>query len=88
MTLAASVYEPASGRFMKVFTQEPGIQFYSGNFLDGRLKGKSDKPYLYRGGFCLKTQHYPDSSNQTSFPSTILRPAKLMKRKRFTVSFR
>ena len=74
MTLAASVYEPKSGRFMEVLTEEPGIQFYSGNFLDGRLKGKSGKSYVYRGGFCLETQHYPDSPNQRDFPSTILRP--------------
>jgi aldose 1-epimerase len=76
MTLAASVYEPASGRFMEVLTEEPGIQFYCGNFLDGRLKGKAGKPYVYRGGFCLETQHYPDSPNQTNFPSTILRPGQ------------
>ncbi|WP_418202214.1 aldose epimerase family protein [Anaerohalosphaera lusitana] len=74
MTLAATVYEPASGRFMKVYTEEPGVQFYCGNFLDGRLKGKSGKPYVYRGGLCLETQHYPDSPNQPQFPSTILRP--------------
>jgi aldose 1-epimerase len=76
MTLAASVHEPKSGRFMEVFTEEPGIQFYCGNFLDGRLKGKAGKPYLHRGGFCLETQHYPDSPNQPDFPSTILRPGQ------------
>jgi len=74
MTLAATAYEPTTGRLMEVFTQEPGIQFYCGNFLDGRLKGKSGKIYVYRGGFCLETQHYPDSPNQPQFPSTILRP--------------
>jgi len=74
MTLAATVYEPSSGRLLEVFTQEPGIQFYSGNFLDGRLAGKSGKPYVHRGGFCLETQHYPDSPNQPTFPSTLLKP--------------
>jgi aldose 1-epimerase len=76
MTLAATVYEPTSGRYMEVFTEEPGIQFYCGNFLDGRLKGKAGKPYVHRGGFCLETQHYPDSPNQAHFPSTILRPGE------------
>ncbi len=76
MTLAAFVYEPTSGRFLEVFTTEPGIQFYGGNFLSGNLKGKSGKTYVYRGGFCLETQHYPDSPNQPNFPSTILRPGK------------
>jgi aldose 1-epimerase len=76
MTLAASVYEPTSGRFMEVLTEEPGIQFYCGNFLDGRLKGKAGKTYVHRGGFCLETQHYPDSPNRPNFPSTILRPGQ------------
>jgi aldose 1-epimerase len=74
LTLAATVYEPTSGRFMEIFTEEPGIQFYSGNFLDGRLKGKAGNTYVHRGGFCLETQHYPDSPNQPAFPSTILNP--------------
>ncbi|MCA9139919.1 MAG: galactose mutarotase [Planctomycetales bacterium] len=74
MTLAASVYEPTTGRVLEVSTTEPGIQFYCGNFLDGRLKGKSGKQYVHRGGFCLETQHYPDSPNQPAFPSTILKP--------------
>lgn len=73
---AASVHEPTSGRTMEIKTTEPGIQFYCGNFLDGRLKGKSDKPYLHRGGFCLETQHYPDSPNQPGFPSSILKPGE------------
>ncbi|MBC8472816.1 MAG: galactose mutarotase [Phycisphaerae bacterium] len=77
MTLAATVYEPTTGRFMEVFTKEPGVQFYCGNFLDGRLIGKAGKPYVHRGGFCLETQHYPDSPNQPSFPSTILRPGQV-----------
>ncbi|MGI9456198.1 MAG: aldose epimerase family protein [Aeoliella sp.] len=74
MTLAARVYEPASGRVLEIHTTEPGIQFYCGNFLDGRLKGKSGKAYVHRGGFCLETQHYPDSPNQPNFPSSILQP--------------
>ena len=74
MTLAARVYEPTSGRILEIRTTEPGIQFYCGNFLSGNLKGKSGKPYVRRGGFCLETQHYPDSPNQPNFPSTILRP--------------
>lgn len=76
MTLAATVYEPKSGRFLEVLTEEPGVQFYTGNFLDGRLTGKAGKPYLNRGGFCLETQHFPDSPNQPTFPSTILRPTE------------
>jgi len=74
LTLAARAYEPTSGRVMEIQTTEPGIQFYCGNFLDGRLKGKSGKSYDHRGGFCLETQHYPDSPNQPNFPSTILKP--------------
>ena len=76
LTLAATVYEPTTGRVLTVRTTEPGIQFYGGNFLDGRLKGKSGKPYVYRGGFCLETQHFPDSPNQPRFPSTILKPGE------------
>lgn len=75
-TLAARVSEPTTGRVLEIHTTEPGIQFYCGNFLDGRLKGKSGKPYLHRGGFCLETQHYPDSPNQKTFPSTILHPGE------------
>ena len=73
MALAATVYEPKSGRYLEVFTEEPGVQFYCGNFLNGRLTGKAGQPYVHRGGFCLETQHYPDSPNQPKFPSTILR---------------
>ncbi len=76
LSLAAQVYEPSSGRVMEIYTTEPGIQFYCGNFLDGRLKGKSGKPYVHRGGFCLETQHFPDSPNQPNFPSTILKPGE------------
>ena len=77
LTLAAQVHEPSSGRVMEIHTTEPGIQFYCGNFLDGRLKGKSGKPYIHRGGFCLETQHFPDSPNQPNFPSAILKPGEV-----------
>ena len=70
---AAHVYEPSSGRVLDVSTTEPGLQFYSGNFLDGSITGKSGKAYPQRWGFCLETQHFPDSPNQPAFPSTILR---------------
>ena len=79
MTFAARVYEPSSGRMLEVATTEPGIQFYCGNFLDGRLKGKAGKAYVHRGGLCLETQHYPDSPNQPNFPSTILKPSETYK---------
>lgn len=79
LELAASVYEPTSGRVLEVLTTEPGIQFYCGNFLDGSLTGKSGKNYLHRGGFCLETQHYPDSPNQPNFPSTWLNPGQKFK---------
>jgi aldose 1-epimerase len=88
LALAATVYEPGSGRVMEVSTTEPGIQFYCGNFLDGTLTGKSGKPYPHRSGFCLETQHYPDSPNQPGFPSTILEPGKTYRSQtvyRFTV---
>ena len=70
---AAIVFEQTTGRGMQVFTTEPGVQFYTGNFLNGTLTGKSGKPYPRRSGFCLETQHYPDSPNQPSFPTTTLR---------------
>ncbi len=76
LALAATVHEPTTGRWLEVHTTEPGLQFYCGNFLDGKLLGKSGKPYQFRNGFCLETQHYPDSPNQATFPSTILRPGK------------
>ncbi len=76
MTLAARVLEPTSGRVMEVYTKEPGIQFYSGNFLDGTITGKGGIVYKHRWGLCLETQHYPDSPNKTNFPSTILRPGQ------------
>jgi len=68
------VYEPGSGRVMEVFTTEPGVQFYSGNFLDGILTGKGGVQYNKHWGFCLETQHFPDSPNQADFPSTVLQP--------------
>jgi aldose 1-epimerase len=76
---AAFVHEPWSGRTMEVSTTEPGLQFYSGNFLDGTLTGKSGGKYAHRNGFCLETQHYPDSPNHPEFPSCILRPGKTLK---------
>ncbi|MCR6657620.1 MAG: galactose mutarotase [Opitutus sp.] len=76
LSRAAVVYEAKTGRQIEVFTTEPGIQFYAGNFLDGTIKGKQGRTYLYRGGLCLETQHFPDSPNQPNFPSTILRPGK------------
>jgi aldose 1-epimerase len=79
MKLAATVYEPASGRVMEVHTTEPGIQFYSGNFLDGSITGKGNTVYKKHYGFCLETQHFPDSPNQPKFPSTILKPGETYK---------
>jgi aldose 1-epimerase len=75
-TLAARVYEPTSGRVMEVSTTEPGVQFYAGNFLDGTITGKGGKVYVKRYGFCLETQHYPDSPNKPSFPTTVLKPGQ------------
>ncbi len=74
--LAATVFEPKSGRVMEVHTTEPGMQLYTSNFLDGTLVGKSGKPYLKHDAFCLETQHFPDSPNQPEFPSTILHPGE------------
>ncbi len=76
MTLAARVYEPTTGRVMEVLTTEPGIQFYSGNFLDGTITGKDGIVYKYRYGFCLETQHFPDSPNKPEFPSVVLKPGE------------
>jgi aldose 1-epimerase len=72
LRVAATIIEPNSGRKMEVLTEEPGLQFYGGNFLDGNDIGKGNLPYNYRTGFCLETQHFPDSPNQENFPSTIL----------------
>jgi aldose 1-epimerase len=73
----ARVLEPTSQRTLDVFTSEPGLQFYAGNSLDGRLVGKSGRAYVQHGGFCLETQHYPDSPNQPAFPTTLLRPGEI-----------
>jgi aldose 1-epimerase len=72
----ASAYEPVSGRLLEVFSDEPGIQFYSGNFLDGTLPSKNKGMYQHRTGFCFETQHYPDSHNQKNFPSVRLNPGE------------
>ena len=72
LALASRVVEPLTGRTMEITTTEPGIQFYSGNFLDGTITGKGGRVYGHRSGFCLETQHYPDSPNQSCFPSSIL----------------
>jgi aldose 1-epimerase len=77
LSLAARVEEPTTGRVLEVSTTEPGIQFYTGNFLDGTLKGgKGGKVYGYRSGLCLETQHFPDSPNKPAFPTTVLKPAQ------------
>ncbi|AFL88072.1 galactose mutarotase-like enzyme [Terriglobus roseus DSM 18391] len=73
---AADVYEPKSGRTLKVTTTQPGVQFYSGNFLNGMLTGRGGIKYTKHMGFCLETQHFPDSPNEPSFPSTVLRPGQ------------
>ncbi len=73
LSLAASVLEPQSGRYMEVWTTEPGVQFYGGNFMAGDV-GKQGKTYVFRGALCLETQHYPNSPNQASFPSVVLKP--------------
>lgn len=77
--LAAKVVDPASGRTLTVTTTEPGVQFYSGNFLDGSLTGPSGTAYPQHAGLCLETQHFPDSPNQPSFPTTTLRPGQTMR---------
>lgn len=74
LSLAAQTFEPQSGRTMEVWTTEPGLQFYSGNFLNGKEGGKQGKQYAFRSGFCLEAQHFPDSPNHPNFPSTVLRP--------------
>lgn len=79
LPVAARLYEPRTGRTLEVSTSEPGIQFYSGNFLDGTLRGKGGVVYAQRTGLCLETQHFPDSPNQPSFPGTILRPGTTLR---------
>lgn len=76
LSLAAKVVEPTTGRAMEVWTTEPGVQFYTGNFLDGSVTGKGGKKYQRHFGFCLETQHYPDSPNHPEFPSVVLRPGE------------
>jgi aldose 1-epimerase len=73
---AAEVYEPSSGRVLQVLTDQPGVQFYTGNFLDGTITGKDGKVYGQRSGLCLETQHFPDSPNHPKFPSTELKPGQ------------
>lgn len=88
LTLAARVTEPASGRVMEVLTTEPGMQFYSGNFMNGKDIGKTGNPYIHRSAFCLETQHFPDSPNHENFPSTVLKPGETYSQKtiyKFTV---
>lgn len=77
VALGATLYDPSTGRAMDLLTDQPGIQFYSGNFLDGTVKGKGDVKYQFRTGLCLETQHYPDSPNKPDFPSVVLRPGEI-----------
>jgi len=81
LSLTAVVTEPTSGRVMEVWTTEPGLQFYSGNFLDGTDGGKGGKKYQFRSAFCLEAQHFPNSPNQPTFPSTVLRPGTVYTQK-------
>jgi aldose 1-epimerase len=76
LELAARASEAATGRVLEVWTTEPGVQFYTGNFLDGTIIGASNSPYGHRSGFCLETQHYPDAPNQPVFPTTVLKPGE------------
>ena len=77
--VAATVYDPTTGRFMEVITDQPGVQFYCGNFLNGSLIGYNGKPYTHRSGLCLETQHFPNSPNQASYPKTVLNPGETFK---------
>jgi len=85
LQLAARVLEKRSGRILEIFTTQPGIQFYSGNFLDGSDVGREGKPYRYRGALCLEPQHFPDAPNRPEFPSTLLQPGE---RYEHTIVFR
>jgi aldose 1-epimerase len=76
MRLVAEVHDPKSGRAMQVRTTQPGMQFYTGNFLNGTLRGKGGKVYNRRYGFCMETQHFPDSPNKPAFPSALLKPGE------------
>jgi aldose 1-epimerase len=75
----ATVYEPVSGRVLEVITDQPGVQFYCGNFLDGTVIGHGSKPYVFRSGLCLESGHYPDSPNHSEFPATVLNPGETFK---------
>jgi aldose 1-epimerase len=77
--LSAEVYEPTSGRLLKVYTDQPAVQFYTANFLKGNLQGKNGIKYPQYGAFCLETQHFPDSPNHQNFPSTVLRPGEIFR---------
>jgi aldose 1-epimerase len=77
LALAARLDDPVSGRVLQVFTTQPGLQFYSGNFLDGTITGKRGVVYAHRSGLALETQHFPDSPNHPGFPSTILEPGQV-----------
>jgi len=76
LAMAAKVYEPKSGRIMEIHTDQPGVQFYTGNFLDGSITGKAGKVYKKHYGFCLETQHFPDSPNKPGFPPVVLQPGQ------------
>ena len=76
MRLVSTAYHNESGRLLEIFSDEPGIQLYTGNFLDGTLPNKQGGTYGYRTGFCLETQHYPDAPNQKDFPSVVLNPGE------------
>ena len=77
LTIMARVYEPTTGRVMEVLSTEPGLQFYTGNFLDGKITGKGGWKYEFRNAFCMEPQHYPDSPNQPNFPSVVLKPGQV-----------
>ena len=77
LRIAGVLHHRTSGRFMGVFTTEPGLQVYTGNFLDGTAIGKGGKPLTYRSGLCLETQHFPDSPNRPEFPSVVLEPGRV-----------
>ena len=83
--MLARVHEPTSGRVLEVLSTEPGLQFYSGNFLDGSIRGKGGQVYNLRDGFCMEPQHFPDSPNHRSFPPVVLKPGQVY---RNTIVFR
>jgi len=85
LALDATVYEPESGRVLEVLSTQPGLQFYTGNFLDGSITGKDGRVYAFRDGFCMEPQHFPDSPNHPGFPSTVLKPGETY---RNTIVFR